>query len=222
MHYLSSLKIPSNDQLIIVEEIKMNMLAKSCFAPGIIALLSNLTSSGDMDSSQFEKDWLKDYSEGLGFEIYRANLHHNFEGFMFRDIVKIIYKEYKSIVFALGIESQGKSVVVLNPSKFECNDFTKNKYYIFMIWEDASIAEEAETLQNMARESKRKYFSEDIYRSKINDDLSENLKKEHNMLGSFIEFDYEVDDKDYFILSKSQSQMDVTVTTTLQGDKKIK
>ena len=39
MHFLSSLKIPSNDQIIIIDEIKMNMMAKSCFAPGIIALL---------------------------------------------------------------------------------------------------------------------------------------------------------------------------------------
>ena len=79
-----------------------------------------------MDSSLFERDWLKDYSEGLGFEIYRANVHHYFEGFMFKEIVKILYKEYRTIVFALGIESKGKSVVVLNPSKYELNDF-KNK-----------------------------------------------------------------------------------------------
>jgi hypothetical protein len=36
----------------------------------------------------------------------------------FKEIVKIIYKEWQAIGFALGIESQGKSVVVLNPSKF--------------------------------------------------------------------------------------------------------
>ena len=216
IHYLSSLKIPSNDQLIIVEEIKMNLLAKSCFAPGLIALLSNLTSSGDMDSSLFEKDWMRDYVQGLGFEIYRATLHYLFTDFQFKDIVKIIYKEYKSIVFALGIECQGRSIVVLNPSKYKCNDFKNNKYYLFMIWEDASIAEEAETLENMARESRRKYFGVDekIKLSK-EDEFSDNQKKDvENVLGSFIEFDFDIDVKDYFILPKSQSQMDVTVTNT--------
>ena len=36
-HYYSALNAKSTDQLIIVEEIKMNLLAKSCFSPGIIA-----------------------------------------------------------------------------------------------------------------------------------------------------------------------------------------
>ena len=224
IHYLSSLKIPSNDQLIIVEEIKMNMLAKSCFAPGLIALLSNLTASGDMDSSLFEKDWLRDYVQGLGFEIYRANLNHQFEDFLFKDIVKIIYKEYKSIVFALGIEWQGRSIVILNPSKYRCSNFKQNKYYLFMICEDASIAEEAETLEEMSRESRRKYFgNEEAFKAKSDDEYSDSQRKENeNPLGSLIDFDYDIDSKDYFMLSKSQSQMDVTVTTTLQNDSKVK
>jgi hypothetical protein len=34
-----------SDSLIVVEEIKMNLLAKSCFAPGLIAMISNLIAS---------------------------------------------------------------------------------------------------------------------------------------------------------------------------------
>jgi hypothetical protein len=115
VHYMSSLKIPSNDQLIIVEEIKMNLLAKSCYAPGLIALLSNLTSSGDWSDEDFDKDWLKDYTLGMDYEIYRRPLHQNFEGFSFREIVRVIYKEFTTIVFALSIETQGQSLVLLNP-----------------------------------------------------------------------------------------------------------
>jgi acetyl-CoA C-acetyltransferase/potassium large conductance calcium-activated channel subfamily M alpha protein 1 len=34
----------------VVEEIKMNLLAKSCFAPGLIAMISNLiASAGDIE-----------------------------------------------------------------------------------------------------------------------------------------------------------------------------
>jgi acetyl-CoA C-acetyltransferase/potassium large conductance calcium-activated channel subfamily M alpha protein 1 len=49
--YYKSLNLNcSRDQLIIVEEIKMNLLAKSCFAPGLISMISNLiTSHGDED-----------------------------------------------------------------------------------------------------------------------------------------------------------------------------
>ena len=44
--YFKSLSLsPLQDQLIIVEEIKMNLLAKSCFAPGLISLISNLIAS---------------------------------------------------------------------------------------------------------------------------------------------------------------------------------
>lgn len=51
MHYRQALgqKIIT-DSIIVVEEFKMNLLAKSCFCPGIIALLGNLiTSAGEQD-----------------------------------------------------------------------------------------------------------------------------------------------------------------------------
>jgi len=50
-HFYSSFHhVSSNDQLVVVEGIKMNLLAKSCFSPGIISMISNLiTSAGDMD-----------------------------------------------------------------------------------------------------------------------------------------------------------------------------
>ena len=53
--YFKSLNLPStNDQLIIVEEIKMNLLAKSCFAPGLISAISNLfASAGDINTDEF-------------------------------------------------------------------------------------------------------------------------------------------------------------------------
>ena len=51
----------------------MNLLAKSCFSPGIISMLSNLiTSSGSEDISLFEEDWIKEYVDGMGHEIYRT------------------------------------------------------------------------------------------------------------------------------------------------------
>ena len=44
-----------------------------------------------------------------------------------------------------------------------------------MICEDASIAEEAEALENMSRESKRKYFGNaEHIENKIDDTISEN------------------------------------------------
>jgi hypothetical protein len=51
-HYFSSIsKYSNHDQIIIVEEIKMNLMAKSCFSPGIINFISNLISSTDSDEA---------------------------------------------------------------------------------------------------------------------------------------------------------------------------
>jgi hypothetical protein len=59
----------------------MNLLAKSCFAPGLISLMTNLiASTGEVDEDQFEEDWIKDYATGRGHEIYRVPLHILFEG----------------------------------------------------------------------------------------------------------------------------------------------
>lgn len=75
MLYKKSLNLDSiHDQLIIVEEIKMNLLAKSCFAPGLIALISNLVSSMSDPDEEFEQIWLNEYVEGTGFEIYRVKI----------------------------------------------------------------------------------------------------------------------------------------------------
>jgi hypothetical protein len=59
-HYYSALAMKSNDQLIVVEEFKMNLLAKSCFCPGIISLLGNLIqSAGEQDEKDIKEEWRK-------------------------------------------------------------------------------------------------------------------------------------------------------------------
>lgn len=113
-------------------------------------------------------------------------------------------------------------------------NFDANKYYIFMICEDASDADQAETLQGISRDNKKKYFG-NVDINKINNKTqfsTADRKESDDMLGSFIQFDAneeieaELTEKDlsqdYFMLNKAQSQMDVTVTTTLKDDKKIK
>mmetsp|Transcript_35561 Transcript_35561/g.34593 ORF Transcript_35561/g.34593 Transcript_35561/m.34593 type:complete len:466 (+) Transcript_35561:403-1800(+) len=127
--YYKSLNLsPINDQLIIVEEIKMNLLAKSCFAPGLISLISNLFStSSDIDTDIFEEEWLKEYATGMGHEVYRVQISEvDFqdsptEKLTFQRVAEIAFQEYNAIAFALEIEikNQQKSIIRLNPSKFE-------------------------------------------------------------------------------------------------------
>ena len=54
----------------------MNFLAKSCFAAGLIAMISNLiASAGESDPKEImEEDWFEEYTQGLGNEIYRMQI----------------------------------------------------------------------------------------------------------------------------------------------------
>jgi len=57
----------------------MNLLAKSCFCPGIIALLGNLiTSAGENEINDIGEEWIKEYMMGMGHEIYRTPLSPKF------------------------------------------------------------------------------------------------------------------------------------------------
>mmetsp|Transcript_10606 Transcript_10606/g.9170 ORF Transcript_10606/g.9170 Transcript_10606/m.9170 type:complete len:183 (+) Transcript_10606:925-1473(+) len=93
-HFYSSLNMKSNDQLIVVEEIKMNLLAKSCFSPGIISMLSNLiASAGEVGKDVDDKQWLKEYTNGMGHEIYRTDLSHKFRGKRFCEVAALVFNE---------------------------------------------------------------------------------------------------------------------------------
>lgn len=148
--YYQSLNLsPAHDQLIIVEEIKMNLLAKSCFAPGLISCLANLSASastGGLDIDSFGKEWLKEYANGMGHEIYRVTISEN-EFYSpvpltFKRIAEICFHEFSAVIFGLEIEIKGtnKSIVRLNPSEFAFSDWTKYTYYLYVIGEDESLA----------------------------------------------------------------------------------
>lgn len=90
--YSSATNTSASDQIIIVEEIKMNLMSKSCFSPGIINLISNLISSSPDADDDFESQWLRQYAGGMGHEIYRVKLSEKVEGRTFADICGLVYK----------------------------------------------------------------------------------------------------------------------------------
>jgi hypothetical protein len=81
------------DQIIVVEEFKMNLMAKSCFCPGIISLLGNLVTSAEYEGNQ-EFEWLNEYTNGMGHEIYRTDLSFKFSGKTFSEVAAIVYREF--------------------------------------------------------------------------------------------------------------------------------
>ena len=153
IHYQNGLQSMSingklgEDQVIIVEEIKMNLLSKSCIIPGIIPFITNLVnSSGSGEKTQ--SAWMNEYLDGTGNEIYRAKLNEQFKDNTFCQIAKKIYEEYDAITFALEIDIKGKMIISLNPGNFfiaKTNDEREDvKFYIYLICADKEIAEQIE------------------------------------------------------------------------------
>ena len=107
----------SKDQLLIIETLKMNLLSKSCLAPGVISLLSNLIISSPTGKilSKNEKEWLREYSEGTQYEIYKFGAEGHILKFTFQQLALEIYNKYHSILIALEINFRGKTLIKLNP-----------------------------------------------------------------------------------------------------------
>jgi voltage-gated potassium channel Kch len=150
IHYQSGLQSLSKshfnyDQVIIIEEIKMNLLSKSCLIPGIITMTSNLVMSAGSSGEDVNSVWVEEYTEGRGHEIYRTLLNDSFKNKTFSKLSSEIYQEYEAIVFALEIEIEGKTIIRLNPGTFNVEKLSNErddvKIYIYIICSDKQVAD---------------------------------------------------------------------------------
>jgi len=152
-HYISSIgsqRAINRDQLIFVEEIKMALLAKSCFAPGIISFISNLIMSSGEDEDGETSDqepWVEEYSAGMDHEIYRCRLSVMMENRYFSDLVRLIYKKLKAIVFAIEVSCNQRTIIRMNPADFLVNNIEENKIYVYCVCPDPDTTEKIETLE---------------------------------------------------------------------------
>jgi hypothetical protein len=107
LHFALSISKKNNcDQILCIDELKLSLLAKSCLCNGIIALVSNLIMTSNLEniSEKLMKrnEWLDEYKTGKGFEIYKINLD-NFRGYEFSEICEMIYNEKRIILFGLNV-----------------------------------------------------------------------------------------------------------------------
>jgi hypothetical protein len=76
----------------------MNLLAKSCFAPGLISMISNLIASAGEPSGPppHQGDWFTEYQMGMGHEIYRMKINYEDYGkdVPFSKVAEIAYSEF--------------------------------------------------------------------------------------------------------------------------------
>ena len=247
IHYfngLDSLSINNKinkDRLIIIEEIKMNLLSKSCISPGIIPLIANLVRSSG-SSKKTDYLWLNEYLEGLEQEIYRTELNDYFKNRTFAQISKLIYKIFDAIVFALEVEINGKTMITLNPGSFYIQKFYEPrddvKFYIYVICSDKEVANKIEK-SDIKQEIKDYIYNGNNENDKINENpyfSDDELQKNNNLKvhktkfqkymrlklkdivalenNSYYNFSKDESDDYYFIKSKEWFVSDVKKITT--------
>ena len=142
----------ANTQIICVEEIKLQLLGKSCLCPGITTIISSLITSKKPSVDQNiqlskEYDWLKEYLYGIQQEIYfvslKAELMHNLK---FIDIVRLVYKVSGLVVIGIDVIIDNlKPFVCLNPSNYLISPFDTLVYIL------ADSQPDSEELNNLIR-----------------------------------------------------------------------
>ena len=124
-------------QIICLEEIKLQLLGKSCLCRGINAIIALLTTSQkpsikEIGEISYFQEWMKEYLEGLENEIYcikiRCEFLHNLN---FNELVKIIYELTDFIVIGTDVIHQElKPFVCLNPFNYNFSPFDHLIYLI--------------------------------------------------------------------------------------------
>ena len=208
IHYqngLQSLSINGklgNDQVIIVEEIKMNLLSKSCLIPGIIPMITNLVnSSGSCEETEYT--WLNEYLDGTGNEIYRAELNEQFKNNSFCQISKKIYEEYDAIAFALEIDINGKTMISLNPGEFFIEKFRDEredvKFYIYVICSDKEIADQIEEASQINDNEESEVSEKENEKNENNDSGQHKIMqtKFHDYMKMYLDDIQELDENEF-------------------------
>lgn len=142
----------------------MNLLAKSCFAPGLISMVSNLIASAGEIKPLDDTLWMKEYMTGKGHEIYRVKIDASKypDELSFCSLAETSYQEYSAIVFALEVVSKAeptKASIRLNPAKFifQKADHQYFDFHLYIICEDGDQAQKISELE-MADEKFERYF----------------------------------------------------------------
>lgn len=134
--YYSSLFSTDHDQVICVEELKLQLLAKTCLCPGISTIVTSLITSDKPPAPQIpitvkEGRWINEYLRGMQNEIYRIPFEAEiFSGISFSVVSQHIYKQLDLILFALEVEVNGEVRVFVNPSDYVFEDIRHYGYVI--------------------------------------------------------------------------------------------
>ena len=190
-------KYLAKDQLLIIENLKMNLLSKSCITPGIISLLYNLIISASTGKllGKNDPEWMREYTEGQEYEIYKFSAEGELLNFTFPQLANEIYNKFHSLLIALEINYKGHSLIKLNPQttetirdiiekniiKFELKAKEESINNINTISNDSVLEEEESRTETIKKLLKmRNYIKIHFYLISKDKEIMEQLQKMDN------------------------------------------
>ena len=122
------------DQVLCVEQLKLQLLAKSCVCQGTITIIWSLITSNTPKALQNQselKEWEKNYLHGMKYELYRVPLKQKvFVGFKFKDVAIILYQKLNLILVALEVRIGNHLKVFVNPAEYVFEPIDHHGYVI--------------------------------------------------------------------------------------------
>ena len=124
-------------QIICLEELKLQILGKSCHCRGINTIITALTTSEKPSMNTIKEastysEWMEEYLKGLENEIYRIKIKCEYlYNMTFMDLVKIIYDLTNFIVIGTDVIYKDiKPFVCLNPYNYQFSPFDHLVYLL--------------------------------------------------------------------------------------------
>lgn len=214
--------------MLCVEELKLNLLAKSCLCPGLVSFIANLIASSGEPPKRSESDnaWLEDYWHGKGYEVYQVNIACEFHGEKFSYVAAKIYRNFRAILFALELGSGESTQIYNNPGDLVLPKGAKITGYV--ISEDKDIADAISQWKfskadvELARKDTRKWRSSLIKaRTSIRGFYSQNTmadKPASTVFGAMDDKSEEEEEEQYDVRFPSKSAKQESFNPNLMGD----
>uniref|UniRef100_A0A5K3FHY8 BK_channel_a domain-containing protein n=1 Tax=Mesocestoides corti TaxID=53468 RepID=A0A5K3FHY8_MESCO len=105
------------DDAICVAELKLGFLAQNCLAPGFSTLLANLFTMRTYRKSEYQGvNWLNDYMEGAGMEMYTEQFSPSFEKMNFTEAAELCFSRLRLLLIAIQYKGGMEMHIAINPS----------------------------------------------------------------------------------------------------------
>ncbi|XP_055332733.1 calcium-activated potassium channel slowpoke-like [Paramacrobiotus metropolitanus] len=116
---IPSWNVQQGDLVICIAELRLGLLAQSCYAPGFSTLMANFfTTRAFSERKKYQDAWMIDYARGTSLEMYARRLSDAFAGMSFTQASEFCYLRLKIVLVAVKTDPYDlASMPQVNPSE---------------------------------------------------------------------------------------------------------